>query len=84
MKCPSFVWTPGLKGPRPSIWHVPQTQNMKPITPLQFHDLTADEEAMTLDQLAVKYPFKNPNAPTPPDQPAAPQAALPVPKDDVA
>lgn len=65
MKCPAFVWQRGLKGPRPSIWHVPQTVAVKPITPLQSHDLTEDEAAMTIDQLAVKYPFVDRAKPEP-------------------
>lgn len=60
-----FVWQRTMRGPTPEIWHIEPTDGHgKPRKDFIFKiALSADEEKMTLDQLAIKYEDKK-NEPT--------------------
>jgi hypothetical protein len=56
-----FVWVEGLRGPTPQLWeHEPVDGNGKPIkTTLSKRQLVGAEQTLSLDYLAMKYPYVN-------------------------
>ena len=48
-----FVYIDGLRGPVPQIWH----DEMQGRKPLFLHKLSADEDRLSLDELARIYPY---------------------------
>jgi len=59
---PKLVWLTGLKGPVAQVWFQEYTRDMKPVKPLQQHELTEEQAKMNLDQLAKLFPYNKPEA----------------------
>ncbi|MFG1205624.1 hypothetical protein [Xanthobacter flavus] len=53
-----FVWVRGLRGPSPQVWAEmpPKEFRGRAERVLSHHRITAEEETLTLDQLAARYP----------------------------
>lgn len=52
-----FVWRPGMRGPTCEIWHQETiTRDFAPVEVLAKHPLTAEEAALSFQELAAKYP----------------------------
>jgi hypothetical protein len=62
-----FVWLQGIKGPTNQIWWLGKmTKDQKPLPTLQEHQMTEEDEQLSMKQLAEKYPLakkKTPDAP---------------------